>query len=110
MRYSHLILTLSLTTAACLAQDVRYNFASGQDFSKFRTYKWVQISGSDKLNQLAEQQLQASVDAQMTTKGLTKTDADTADLFIAYQAAIGQEKQRSEEHTSELQSQSNLVC
>jgi hypothetical protein len=93
MRYSHLILTLSLTTAACLAQDVRYNFASGQDFSKFRTYKWVQISGSDKLNQLAEQQLQASVDAQMTTKGLTKTDADTADLFIAYQAAIGQEKQ-----------------
>ena len=93
MRYSHLVLTLSLTAAACVAQDVRYNFASGQDFSKFRTYKWVEIRGSDKLNQLAEQQLQAAVDAEMIKKGLTKTDEDKADLFVGYQAAIGQEKQ-----------------
>jgi hypothetical protein len=76
-----------------MAQDVRYNFAAAQDFSKFRTYKWVQIAGSDKLNQLAEQQLQAAVDAQLNTKGLSKTDNDSADLLIGYQAAIGQEKQ-----------------
>ena len=29
----------------------------------------------------------------MTKKGLTKTDSDTADLYLAYQAAVGQEKQ-----------------
>jgi hypothetical protein len=76
-----------------MAQDVRYNFASGQDFSKYRTYKWVQISGTDRLNQLAEEKLQAAVDAQMTKKGLTRTNAEEADLYVAYQAAVGQEKE-----------------
>jgi len=76
-----------------MAQDVRYNFAAGQDFSKYHTYKWVQIKGADQLNQLAEQQLRAAVDGELSKKGLTKTDAETADLLIGYQAAIGQEKQ-----------------
>jgi hypothetical protein len=93
MKFSHMVLALSVMTPWCMAQDVRYNFAAGQDFSKYRTYKWVDITGTDKLNQLAEQQLQASVDAELARKGLTKTDGDTADLFIGYQAAIGQEKQ-----------------
>jgi hypothetical protein len=88
-----MILPISLIAVCCMAQDVRYNFASGQDFSKYRTYKWVDIKGSDKLNSLAEQQLQAAVDAELIKKGLSKTDAETADIFIAYQAAIGQEKQ-----------------
>ena len=29
----------------------------------------------------------------MTTKGLTKTDSDNADLYIGYQTAVGTEKQ-----------------
>jgi hypothetical protein len=93
MRINRLILSLLLVGVCCLGQDVRYNFAAGEDFSKYRTYKWVQISGSEKVNQLAEQQLQAAVDAEMTKKGLTRTDGDNADLLIGYQAAIGQEKQ-----------------
>jgi hypothetical protein len=93
MRFSRIVLSLPLIAVCCMAQDVRYNFAAAQDFSKFRTYKWVQIAGSDKLNQLAEQQLQAAVDAQLNTKGLSKTDNDSADLLIGYQAAIGEEKQ-----------------
>src|SRR3954453_7391642 len=93
MRTSEVICCLSLAAIGCLAQDVRYNFAAGQDFSKYHTYKWVQLEGSQKINQLAEQQLQAAVDAELTKKGLKKTDGDTADLFLAYQAAIGQEKQ-----------------
>jgi hypothetical protein len=93
MGFSRIILSLPLIAVCCMAQDVRYNFAATQDFSKFRTYKWVQIAGSDKLNQLAEQQVQSAVDAELSKKGLTKTDNDSADLFIGYQAAIGQEKQ-----------------
>ena len=93
MRVCHLALPLCLTAVYCMAQDVRYNFAAGQDFSTYRTYKWVQIKGAEQLNQLAEQQLRAAVDAEMSKRGLTRTDGETADLFIAYQAAIGQEKQ-----------------
>ena len=93
MRFVRIAVSLPLIAMCCLAQDVRYNFAASQDFSKFHTYKWVPIAGSDKLNQLAEQQLQAAVDAQLSAKGLSKTDSDSADLLIGYQAAIGQEKQ-----------------
>jgi hypothetical protein len=84
---------MSLFAICAFAQDVRYTFAAGQDFSKYRTYKWVHINGTDRLNQLAEQQLQEAVGAELAKKGLTRTDADTADLLIAYQASIGQEKQ-----------------
>jgi hypothetical protein len=93
MKLTRILVALPLIAVCCMAQDVRYNFAASQDFSKFRTYKWIQIAGTDKINQLAEQQLQAAVDAQLSAKGLSKTDNDSADLLIGYQAAIGQEKQ-----------------
>jgi hypothetical protein len=93
MRSRVLTIVLSLIAVCSMAQDVRYNFAAGQDFSLYRTYKWVQLTGAEKLNDLAEQQLRAAVDAEMAKKGLTRSEADTADLFIAYQAALGQEKQ-----------------
>ena len=88
-----MILPLSLFAICGFAQDVRYNFAAGEDFAKFKTYKWVKITGAQEVNQLAEQQLKAVVDAELAAKGLQKTEADTADLLIGYQAAIGQEKQ-----------------
>ncbi len=75
------------------AQDVRYNFDKEANFSAFKTYKWVVIKGAQQLSDLADRQVKAAVDAELTKKGLTKTDADTADLYIGYQAAVGQEKQ-----------------
>jgi hypothetical protein len=75
------------------AQDVRYNFAKDAKFSDYRTYKWVDIKGSDKVNELVQQQIKAALEAELTTKGLTKTDSDDADLYIGYQTAIGTEKE-----------------
>jgi hypothetical protein len=34
-----------------------------------------------------------TVDAELATEDLTKTDADAADLYVGYQAGIGTEKQ-----------------
>src|SRR5262249_30282321 len=76
-----------------LAQDVRYNFDKDANFSAFKTYKWVAIKDAQRLSDLAERQVQAAVDAELAKKGLTKTDTDTADLYIGYQAAVGQEKE-----------------
>jgi len=92
---------LVVVSVACLlagagtafAQDVRYNFDKEANFSAFKTYKWVVIKGAQQLSDLADRQVKAAVDAELTKKGLTKTDADTADLYIGYQAAVGQEKQ-----------------
>ena len=75
------------------AQDVRYNFAKDAKFSDYRTYKWVDIKGSDKVNELVQQQIKDAIEAELATKGLTKTDSDDADLYIGDQTAIGTEKQ-----------------
>ena len=43
---SALVAALLLVTAGTLAaQDVRYNFMPRTDFSKYRTYKWVNVRG-----------------------------------------------------------------
>lgn len=86
---------LLLTVGAANAQDVRYNFDKNTDFSRFKTYKWVAVKDAPKLNDLVDKQVKASIDAQLATKGLVKTEEEKADLLVAYQAAIGQEKQFS---------------
>jgi hypothetical protein len=83
-------------TIAVAAQDVRYDFDKDTTFSRFQTYKWVPIKGADEPDALTAKQLIAAVDTELSKKGLSKTDADSADLSVAYQTAIGSEKQ----HTS----------
>lgn len=82
-----------LLSVSVLSQDVRYNFDKNADFSKYKTYKWVPIKDAPKLNDLVDKQIKDALDAELATKGLTKTDNDSADLYIGYQTAIGQEKQ-----------------
>lgn len=40
-----------------------------------------------------DKQIKGTVDSEFARKGLTKTDADSADLYIGYQAGLGTEKQ-----------------
>ena len=82
-----------LLVSSALAQDVTYNFDKSTDFSKFKTYKWVTIQGAQKPDDLTDKQIKEAIDAELTKKGLTKTDADNADLYIGYQPSITQEKQ-----------------
>jgi Domain of unknown function (DUF4136) len=84
---------LLLLCGNALAQDVRYNFDKDADFSKFKTYKWVDIKDAQKPNDLVDKQIKDTIDAQLATKGLSKVDSDSADLLIGYQTAIGTEKQ-----------------
>jgi hypothetical protein len=101
MKRNTILAAIALTTLTLLAvgtavaQDVRYNFDKKTDFSKFKTYKWVDIKDAGKFNSMVDQQIKQSADAQLATKGLTKTDSDNADLLIGYQGAVGQEKQFS---------------
>jgi hypothetical protein len=84
---------LLLATAGTLAgQDVRYNFMPRTDFSKYRTYKWVDIRGGHP-DQIMDAEIKQAVDSQLASKGLTKTDSDKADLYIGYQIAVNQETQ-----------------
>ena len=92
----HFVLPLVLLLASAgtaLAQDVRYNFDKSANFAAFKTYKWVAIKGATPLGDLADRQVKAAVDAELAAKGLAKSESDTADLYIGYQAAVGQEKE-----------------
>jgi uncharacterized protein DUF4136 len=84
---------LLLGVSAAVAQDVRYDFDKDKDFSKYKTYKWVPIKGADQPDGLTSKAITSAIDAELATKGFTKTDGDTADLYIGYQTAIGQEKE-----------------
>src|ERR1700751_1278953 len=86
-------LLLLLGAGTVLAQDVRYNFDKQTDFSKFKTYKFVVLKDAQPVNDLVDKQIKAALESQLSQKGLTKVDGDDADLYIGYQANVGQEKQ-----------------
>lgn len=93
-KLSALVLALLLIGAGtAAAQDVRYNFDKQANFAGFKTYKWVAIKGVEPPNALVDGQIKAAVDAELATKGLTRVESDTADLYIGYQFAVGTEKQ-----------------
>jgi hypothetical protein len=75
------------------AQDVKTNYMPGSDFSKYKTYKWVDIVGAEQPDQILQQQIKQAVDSQLASKGLTKTDDDKADLNVGYQVSITQQRQ-----------------
>jgi hypothetical protein len=81
-----------LGAGAAAAQDVSYNALPGVNFAQFKTYRWVTVEGASKPDQITDQQIVQAFDAQLAAKGLTKATGETADLFIAYQAALDQEK------------------
>lgn len=74
------------------AQTIRTNAMPGTDFSKYHTYKWVPIESNRHPNQIVDAQIKQAVDQQLAKKGLTKTDGE-ADLDVAYQVAVGRERQ-----------------
>jgi hypothetical protein len=82
-----------LVASIASAQDVGYNFDQQADFSKYKTYKWVAVKGAEQPNELVAKQITEAIDRQLATKGLTRTDSDDADLYVAYQVAVNQEKQ-----------------
>jgi hypothetical protein len=89
-----MILALILIAGGLVvAQDVTYNFDQTADFSKYKTYKWADVVGAMHPDQLTDKNIRSAVDAELAKKGLTKTDAEKADLMIGYQLAVNQEKQ-----------------
>ena len=88
-----LVGALVFATGILSAQDVRYNFMPGTDFSKFHTYKWISIERGAHPNQIVDAQIKQAIDSQLASKGLTKIPDDKANLYIGYQIAMDKERQ-----------------
>jgi len=92
-RVGSIAVALALSVASASAQDVGYNAMPGTDFSKYKTYKWVQIKDAQSPDQIVDSQIKSVIDGQLASKGLTKTEDETADLYVGYQVAVDKEKQ-----------------
>jgi hypothetical protein len=93
MKRIALLLPLVLVFAAgpAAAQDVSYNFDQDTDFSKFKSYKWVDIKSVQQVDYATTRQITFVIDAELAKKGLLKTDSDHADLYIGYQTALSRQ-------------------
>jgi hypothetical protein len=87
-----MLMLLALGASHGVAQNVRYDFDKDKDFSKYKTYKWLPVNDANKADDLTAKALSA-IDAELATKGLTKTDRDEADLYIVHPTTIGSEEQ-----------------
>jgi hypothetical protein len=88
-----LIAGLVIIAGSAFAQDVRYNFDKDTDFTRFKTYKWVELKDAKSPGDLLDKQIKEAFDAQLTTKGLSKVEDDSAHLLVGYQVGVGQEKE-----------------
>jgi hypothetical protein len=95
-------IALILVLLACYltnAQDVRTNYMPGTDWSKYRTYAWVdEVQGVPNVggrpDQILDMQVKQAIDSQMAAKGFTKlADGGKPDLLVGYQLLIDREKQ-----------------
>ncbi len=91
MRLKPVLLAALLTTVAATAQDVRYNYAFGQNFSQLRTYAWTDNAGD--VDELTAQQIRSSIDSVLAKKGFSLRDKERADLILNYQVSTNKEKQ-----------------
>jgi Domain of unknown function (DUF4136) len=82
---------LLMLACTAVAPDVVYNFDEAADFSRFRTYKWVSMRDAPSIDDLRDKQIKDAVDVELARKGLNKTDAENADLYLGYQ--LGTETQ-----------------
>jgi len=73
------------------AQDIKTNYVPGTDFSKYKTYKWVNIEGAQKPDDILDAQIRQAVDTRLAAKSFTKSDDEKADLYVGYQVSIAQQ-------------------
>ena len=79
-----------LTAGNALAQKVTVDFDKGSDFSKYKTYAFVE--GTSAPQTLTNQRIERALDAQLAAKGLTKV-ASSADLMVVYHCALSEQTQ-----------------
>ena len=84
---------LCVTAGTLPAQQVIYNFMPGTDFSKYHTYKWVDIPSNVHPNQIVAQEIRDAVNNVLATKGFTLATGDKADLYVGYQCSVDRERE-----------------
>ena len=81
------------TPATTAAQQVANNYDTKVDFSKYKTYHWVDIQGATYPNQLTDLMIRNSIDSTLKVHGLVRQDSGAVSLYVGYQLTTSQQKQ-----------------
>ena len=78
---------ITLLGTVAIAQSVSYDFDRSANFSKFRTYGW--IDGTRVADELNHKRVMRAIEAQLAMKGMTKVEAGSRpDVLVAYHASF----------------------
>jgi hypothetical protein len=96
LRAARLVLVLGALVVGAnyaQAQQVATNYDTSIDFSKYKTYQWVNIDGATYPDQLTDLMIRNAVDSTLRMKGLVRQDSGSVSLFVGYQLATTQDKE-----------------
>jgi hypothetical protein len=78
---------VALAGSVAFAQAVTYDFDRAADFSRFKTYTWV--DGTRLSDDLNHQRVVNAIDSQLARKGFGKVDSSgNADVRVTYHIAV----------------------
>jgi hypothetical protein len=72
-----------ILAAGCAGQQVTTDYSPATSFSQYKTFALV-MPPDTGAQQLLDQRVRNAVQAQLTTKGLTLADRQSADLYVGY--------------------------
>lgn len=78
---------VALALSACSSLKTSSDYDPAANFDDVKTYAWVTKKTSDTtyhLDGLMDQRVRAAVDSQLQAKGITLTDAASADVLVNY--------------------------
>jgi len=90
IRYGFLLLLL-LVAVNLLALKVTYDYDRAFDFSKAKTYQWIELKDS-KVNSLTDAKIKQAINEELAKKGFTRVESNP-NLYVAYQVGLQKEEQ-----------------
>jgi hypothetical protein len=83
---------ITLLSPVAIAQNVGYDYDRTADFSRFKTYSWV--DGSRLADELNHQRVVRAIDMQMMSKGLQSVGRSAnPDVLVSYHASFDRDLQ-----------------
>ncbi len=86
------LLALVSSVSPCFAQNVRVDYAHGCDFSRYKTYRWVELQKTQSPdvhfpNQLMRERAVAFLEEALAAKNLTRVETG-GDLQVGYDITV----------------------
>jgi len=83
---------LAWLVSACGGIKVTTDFDASTDFTRYRTFGWMEGSGAGNdprvSNDLMDQRFRRAIESELVSRGLQKVTSGEPDVFVGYQVAL----------------------